>query len=57
MYRNLAAEHDRIQQERIAAFWEYAGDISSGVYPAANHMVGVDAGEMRKFEDFLSGQA
>lgn len=57
VYRNLAAEHDRIQQERIAAFKEYAGDIASGAYPVANHVIGIDAGEMRKFEDFLSGQA
>ncbi|MCY1558957.1 3-methyl-2-oxobutanoate hydroxymethyltransferase [compost metagenome] len=57
VYRNLAAEYDRIQLERIAAFKEYAGDIASGAYPAASHMVGIDAGELRKFEDFLSGQA
>jgi 3-methyl-2-oxobutanoate hydroxymethyltransferase len=57
VYRNLAVEYDRIQQERIAAFREYAGDIASGAYPAESHMVGIDAGELRKFEEFLSGQA
>ncbi|TIW50135.1 MAG: 3-methyl-2-oxobutanoate hydroxymethyltransferase, partial [Mesorhizobium sp.] len=29
-YRDLAAEFDRIQSERIAAFREYAADIQSG---------------------------
>lgn len=57
VYRNLAAEYDRIQQQRIAAFTEYATDIASGAYPDASHRVGIDAEEMRKFEDFLSGQA
>lgn len=53
VYRNLAAEYDRIQQERIAAFKGYAADIANGAYPAASHMVGIDADEMR----FLRRQA
>jgi len=56
-YRDLAAEFDRIQSERIAAFREYAADIQSGAYPAPQHMVEVDAGELRKFEAFLESQA
>lgn len=57
VYRNLAAEFDRIQQERIAAFSEYVADIASGAYPAKGHMVGIEADELRKFEDFLQKQA
>ncbi|AWC24231.1 hypothetical protein CO731_03712 [Aminobacter sp. MSH1] len=56
VYRNLAAEHDRIQQERIAAFTEFAADIAGGAYPDASRKVGIDSAEMRRFEDFLSGQ-
>ncbi|MCA0278129.1 MAG: 3-methyl-2-oxobutanoate hydroxymethyltransferase [Proteobacteria bacterium] len=56
VYRNLAAEYDRIQQERISAFSEYASDIASGAYPAASHMVGIEAEELRKFEAFLAAQ-
>lgn len=56
VYRNLAAEYDRIQQERISAFGEYASDIASGAYPADSHMVGIEAEELRKFEAFLAAQ-
>jgi 3-methyl-2-oxobutanoate hydroxymethyltransferase len=56
-YRDLATEFDRIQNERISAFREYAADIQSGAYPAPQHMVGVDAEELRKFEAFLESQA
>ena len=55
-YRDLAAEFDRIQNERIAAFREYAQDIQSGAYPAREHIVGVDGDELRKFEAFLASQ-
>ncbi|WP_025661861.1 3-methyl-2-oxobutanoate hydroxymethyltransferase [Rhizobium sp. IBUN] len=51
VYRNLAAEYDRIQAERIAAFREYATDIASGAYPEERHRVSVDAEEL---EGFLS---
>lgn len=53
VYRSLAAEFDRIQQERVAAFSEYAADVASGAYPDAGHMVGIDAEELRKFEAML----
>ncbi|TIT61397.1 MAG: 3-methyl-2-oxobutanoate hydroxymethyltransferase, partial [Mesorhizobium sp.] len=42
-YRDLAAEFDRIQSERIAAFREYAADIQSGAYPEPRHMLEADA--------------
>ncbi|WEX75080.1 3-methyl-2-oxobutanoate hydroxymethyltransferase [Sinorhizobium numidicum] len=50
VYRNFAAEFDRLQQERIAAFREYAEDVRSGAYPEKAHMVGIAPGEL---EDFL----
>ncbi|MEK1897861.1 MAG: 3-methyl-2-oxobutanoate hydroxymethyltransferase [Rhizobium sp.] len=49
VYRNLAAEYDRIQVERIAAFREYAADIASGAYPEERHRVPVDAEELERF--------
>ncbi|PBB90934.1 3-methyl-2-oxobutanoate hydroxymethyltransferase [Mesorhizobium sp. WSM3864] len=55
-YRDFAAEFDRLQSERIAAFREYADDIQSGAYPEPRHMVEADAGEMRKFEAFLASE-
>ncbi|WP_183863670.1 MULTISPECIES: 3-methyl-2-oxobutanoate hydroxymethyltransferase [unclassified Rhizobium] len=52
VYRNLAAEYDRIQAERIAAFREYAADIAGGAYPEERHRVPVDTDELAAF---LSG--
>jgi len=38
-YRNFKAEHDRLQQERIAAFKEYVQDVNEGTFPASEHLV------------------
>jgi 3-methyl-2-oxobutanoate hydroxymethyltransferase len=49
VYRNLAAEYDRLQQERIAAFSELARDIKSGAYPEQRHLVDIPKGELNQF--------
>jgi 3-methyl-2-oxobutanoate hydroxymethyltransferase len=49
VYRNLAAEYDRLQQERIAAFSELARDIKSGAYPELQHQVGIPKSELDQF--------
>jgi 3-methyl-2-oxobutanoate hydroxymethyltransferase len=49
VYRNLAAEYDRLQQERIAAFSELARDIKSGTYPERRHLVDIPKGELDQF--------
>jgi 3-methyl-2-oxobutanoate hydroxymethyltransferase len=38
-YRNFAAEYERLQQERIAAFREFVADVKAGDYPAPQHEV------------------
>lgn len=38
-YRNFAAEFERLQGERIAAFREFVADVQSGDYPAPQHEV------------------
>lgn len=48
-YRNFAAEYDRLQAERIAAFREYQADVHSGAYPEARHQVSIAAEELEKF--------
>jgi 3-methyl-2-oxobutanoate hydroxymethyltransferase len=53
VYRNFAAEYDRLQQERIAAFKEYADDVRSGAYPEKAHLVGIEAVELAAFLDRL----
>ena len=51
VYRNFRAEYERLQQERIAAFKEFAADVESGVYPEQKHLVPI---EDREFEAFMS---
>jgi 3-methyl-2-oxobutanoate hydroxymethyltransferase len=48
-YRNFAAEFARLQQERIAAYKEFIGDVSSGAYPAPQHVVPIDDTEFAQF--------
>jgi 3-methyl-2-oxobutanoate hydroxymethyltransferase len=49
VYRNFAQEYDRLQAERVAAFKEYQADVSSGVYPAAEHKVSINPDELARF--------
>lgn len=49
VYRNFAAEYDRLQEERIAAFSELVRDIESGTYPGPRHQVGIAKGELEQF--------
>lgn len=48
-YRDLAAEEDRLQQERIAAFGEYHGDVTSGEFPDDARLVGIEQQELAEF--------
>ncbi len=52
VYRNFAAEHDRLQAERIAAFTEFRSDVATGAYPEPRHTVTMDPQE---HEAFLKG--
>ena len=38
-YRDFAAEHRRLQQERIGAFREYIDDVREGRFPESSHLV------------------
>jgi 3-methyl-2-oxobutanoate hydroxymethyltransferase len=49
VYRNFAAEYDRLQNERVAAFSEYVADVRSGAYPEAGHTVGAPDSELQEF--------
>ena len=46
-YRNFAAERDRLQAERVAAYKEYIQDVSSGAFPQAGHIVMIDDDELQ----------
>jgi 3-methyl-2-oxobutanoate hydroxymethyltransferase len=47
-YRNFLKEYQRLQEERIAAFKEYAADVKSGAFPEAKHLVAMDEAEFKK---------
>ena len=49
VYRNFAAEFDRLQAERVAAFSEFAADVESGAFPEDRHVVHMDAAELDRF--------
>jgi 3-methyl-2-oxobutanoate hydroxymethyltransferase len=46
-YRNFLKEYNRLQQERIAAFKEFAEDVKKGEFPAASHLIAMDEGEFK----------
>ncbi|WP_299669821.1 3-methyl-2-oxobutanoate hydroxymethyltransferase [uncultured Ruegeria sp.] len=41
-YRNFAAERDRLQAERVAAYQEYIADVQNGGFPAKANIVEMD---------------
>ena len=49
-YRNFAAEFERMQAERIAAFKEFIADVNLGAYPAPEHVVPVNNEEFERFK-------
>jgi len=49
VYRNFAAEYDRLQQERIAAFTEFREDVERLSYPEDRHVVHMDPKELELF--------
>lgn len=49
VYRNFAAEYDRLQGERIAAFSEFVADVKSGSFPEERYIVRMDTAEREKF--------
>ena len=40
---HFAAEHRRLQQERLAAFREYIADVHEGRFPERSHRVKMEA--------------
>jgi 3-methyl-2-oxobutanoate hydroxymethyltransferase len=47
-YRDFAGEYRRLQQERIAAFREYAEDVQAGRFPEAGHLVEMEEDVLRE---------
>jgi 3-methyl-2-oxobutanoate hydroxymethyltransferase len=49
VYRNFAAEYDRLQAERTKAFSEFRADVASGAFPEAGQVVRMDPRELDAF--------
>ena len=47
-YQNFAAERDKLQAERVAAYKEYIADVTSGAFPEAGHVVSIDDETLQK---------
>src|SRR5690606_23382862 len=48
-YRNFTLEYERLQNERVAAFREYADDVRTGAFPEARNKVAMDPAELEAF--------
>jgi len=48
-YRNFAAEYERLQRERIAAYREFISDVKTGTYPEPQHVVSIADEELAAF--------
>lgn len=56
-YRNFAAEHRRLQQERVAAFREYIADVRDGRFPERGHLVEMEASLLEEVTRSIGGAA
>ena len=52
VYRNFAAEHARLQEERTAAFREFADDVAGGAFPQDDHILHMGKAEL---DGFMAG--
>src|SRR5216117_1884784 len=55
-YRNFRKEYKRLQDERIAAFAEYADDVKSGRFPEAGHLVAMDEAAFKEAVEAIEGR-
>jgi 3-methyl-2-oxobutanoate hydroxymethyltransferase len=56
-YRNFMKEYKRLQDERIAAFKEYAADVKSGRFPSTGNLVEMDETEFKSAVEGIDGDS
>lgn len=56
IYRNFAAEYDRLQAERVAAFREFIADVAASAYPEERHVVRMQPPELDAFRNALAAE-
>jgi 3-methyl-2-oxobutanoate hydroxymethyltransferase len=49
VYRNFAAEYDRLQRERVAAFSEFRADVENGSFPEDRYLLHMAPEELATF--------
>lgn len=55
-YRNFHDRRQEMQNERIAAFGEFADDVRRGAFPAPSHLVEADDNVVSELEEFIDKQ-
>ena len=48
-YRDFRAEHERLQNERVAAFGEYVTDVETGRFPESSNLIEMEDEVMQEF--------
>ena len=48
-YRDFRAEHERLQNERVAAFGEYVSDVETGRFPVSTNLIEMEDEVMQAF--------
>jgi len=54
-YRDFRAEHQRLQQQRIAAFGEYIADVKGGNFPQPANLIEMPDEAMRAVIGEING--
>lgn len=57
VYRDFAAEYDRLQRERIAAFSEFRQDVETGAFPEDGHVLRMAPEELAAFQAAMAVSA
>ena len=55
-YRDFLGEYRRLQEQRVAAFEEYAEDVRTGRFPAANHLVTMDEAAFKEAVEAIESE-
>lgn len=53
VYRNFAAEYDRLQRDRVAAFSEFRADVETGRFPEDRYILRMPSDELIRFRSIL----
>ena len=54
-YRNFLNEYRRLQEERVAAFKEYAADVKGGRFPEAQHLISMNEAALQQAVEAIEG--